>query len=318
MNEKIAVIVGPTASGKTAVAARTALMLNTEVITADSIQIYRGLDIGSAKPDREEMMGVVHHMVDVTDIDDTNFSVSVYRRLADICIRDILAARKIPLVAGGTGLYINALTYPLNFTRAPADPVLREDLMEKENAEPGYLYDLLQKVDPGSAKRLHPNDKKRLIRAIEVYETTGSTLTSYGADFANNSGVEPPYDPVMFGLTMPREILYDRINKRVDDMMRRGLLDEVRSIAQKDYDFRLPALQGLGYKQLLSHLRGECELEEAVELIKQETRRFAKRQWTWFKRDKRIQWIDVTCYNNISDVSAEIAERIKNAAEVTE
>jgi tRNA dimethylallyltransferase len=221
-------------------------------------------------------------------------------------------------VAGGTGLYINALTYPLNFTRAPADPVLREDLMEKENAEPGYLYDLLQKVDPGSAKRLHPNDKKRLIRAIEVYETTGSTLTSYGADFANNSGVEPPYDPVMFGLTMPREILYDRINKRVDDMMRRGLLDEVRSIAQKDYDFRLPALQGLGYKQLLSHLRGECELEEAVELIKQETRRFAKRQWTWFKRDKRIQWIDVTCYNNISDVSAEIAERIKNAAEVTE
>jgi tRNA dimethylallyltransferase len=262
------------------------------------------------------MMGIMHHMIDVTDIGDRSFSVVEYTRLADICIRNLLDEGNIPLVAGGTGLYINALTYPLNFTRAPADPKLRNELWERETAEPGCLYDLLRKVDPESAERLHPNDKKRIIRAIEIYESTGSTLTSYGADFSNKSEREPPFDPVMFGLTMPREILYDRINKRVDEMMRRGLLEEVRSIEQKGYDHSLPALQGLGYKQLLSHLRGECTREEAVELIKQETRRFAKRQWTWFKRDKRIQWIDVTCYNDISDVAEEIAERIKKATEV--
>ncbi|OQB25289.1 MAG: tRNA dimethylallyltransferase [Firmicutes bacterium ADurb.Bin182] len=315
MSEKIAVIAGPTASGKTDAAIKVASMLHTDVITADSIQVYRGLDIGSAKPSKQEMMGVVHHMIDIADIDDAHFSVAEYKRQAEDCIRKLIRVGKMPLVAGGTGLYINALTFPLKFTEVPADLKLRGDLIKQENQNPGYLYDLLQKIDPDSAKRLHPNDKKRIMRAIEVFKTTSRTITDFGSDFQNKAKKSPPYDPVMIGLTMPRELLYDRINKRVDDMMRRGLLEEVRSIADKGYDHRLPALQGLGYKQLLGHLRGEYSIEEAVSQIKQETRRFAKRQWTWFKRDKRIQWLDVTEYSSTDNLALHIVQLISDAKE---
>lgn len=287
---KIYLIVGPTASGKTAASISVAKRMNAEIISADSIQIYKGLDIGSAKPTAEEMDGVPHHLLDCVEIDDLGFNVSAFRDLAVKAIYDIISRDKTPLIVGGTGLYVNSLIYPLNFSKAEPDFERREELLEMERAEPGRLHKLLETIDPSSAQRLHANDTKRIIRAIEVYEKTGETLTSHGGDFANKRGDEIEFDPVIAGISMDRALLYSRIEKRIDIMLASGLLDEVDSILAKGYDRTLPALQGLGYKQLIMYRNGELSYNEAVELIKRDTRRFAKRQISWFKRDERIRW----------------------------
>ena len=290
--QKIYLIVGPTASGKTAVSIDIAKRLDAEIISADSIQIYKGLDIGSAKPTIEEMDGVVHHLLDCVAIDDTGFNVSVYRERATETIRDIAARGHKALIVGGTGLYVNSLIFPLNFSKAEPDFARRDELSKLEAEQPGYLHNMLSAIDPAAAERLHSNDTKRLVRAIEVFEQTGETLTSHGGDFANNRGEQIEFDPVIAGITMDRAVLYRRIEKRIDIMMEQGLLNEVDRLVAAGYNEGLPALQGLGYKQLLMYRRGEVTLDEAVNLIKRDTRRFAKRQISWFKRDKRIRWFE--------------------------
>lgn len=287
---KIYLIVGPTACGKTACSIEIAKRMNAEIISADSIQIYKTLDIGSAKPTKEEMSGVPHHLLDCVEIDDTGFNVAVYRERAAELIRDIVSRGKKPLIVGGTGLYVNSLIFPLDFSAAGPDFDRRDELAEIERAKPGTLHEMLQSIDPMTAKRLHVNDTKRLIRAIEVYEQTGKTLSSHGGDFANERGGEIEFEPLIAGITMDRALLYSRIEKRVDLMIEQGLLAEVDAILEKGYDLSLPALQGLGYKQLIAFRNGEYTFDEAVELIKRDTRRFAKRQISWFKRDKRIRW----------------------------
>mgnify|MGYP002552377654 FL=1 len=305
--QKLYFIVGPTASGKTAASIEVAKRIDAEVISADSIQVYRGMDIGSAKPSMEERTGIPHHMLSVVAPDEPKFSVARFREMADACIVDIAAREKRPLVVGGTGLYVNALTYPLSFTGAPADPMIREKYVSLEAELPGAAHKRLQEVDPASAARLHPNDKKRVIRALEVFELTGRPISENGEGFSALDASKLPYTVRIAGLTMPREVLYARIEQRVDRMMEQGLLDEVKALLEKGYSPELPALQGLGYKQLLSFLSGTITLSEAVEAIKRETRRFAKRQITWFKRDSRIRWYDAAAYADTSALGAAIA-----------
>lgn len=305
---KIAIILGPTASGKTGQAINAAKRLDAEIISADSMQIYKQLDIGSAKPTKKEQNGIPHHLIDFLDITTINFSVAEYKRMALDCITEIERKGKIPLVVGGTGLYIHSLTHSLDFAGAPANADIRNELLRKEQAEPGWAYEELSKVDDASYKRLHKNDLKRIIRALEVYLATGKPMSEYTTGFRNDE--QPPCDAVMIGLTMPRTKLYERINLRVNDMMERGLLNEVKQIAAMDINTSLPALQGLGYKQLLQHINGECSLDEAVEAIKRETRRYAKRQLTWFKRDERIIWLDVSEFKYESSLNDAICSII--------
>ena len=297
---KIALIVGPTSVGKTAVGVECAIRLDAEIISADSIQIYKTLDIGSAKPGAEDMRGIPHHLMDFYGIGDAKFSVAEFQRLANERITDIVSRKKLPLIVGGTGLYVNSLVFPLDFTSTPANEAFRDEMNALEEARPGSLYWLLKDKDPDSAKRLNYNDRKRIIRALEVLEFSGDGI---GTDFSNNADNDIPYEPVMIGLTMPREKLYERINRRVDIMMQSGLLDEVDALLKAGYDPKLPAMQGLGYKQLLAYRRGESTLDEAVELIKRETRRFAKRQLTWFKRDKRIHWLDMSEFKSAAEAA---------------
>lgn len=290
----LGIILGPTASGKTALGVRVAKRLGAEIVSADSIQVYRGLDIGSAKPTRQEMEGVPHHMLDVAEIDGPKFSVAAYQQQARAIIHGLQQAGRFPLVVGGTGLYISALTSPLDFTETAGDEALRQALQAQEQQQPGSLYAKLQQEDPASAQRLHPNDIKRIVRALEVKQLTGKPI---GAAFAQAASAPCPYALTMVGLTMPRPLLYARIDQRVDQMLEQGLVEEARAVWLKGLDPALPALQGLGYKQLFAYFAGSYSLAEAVAAIKQETRRFAKRQMTWFRRDGRIHWLDITQYS---------------------
>ena len=243
----LVIILGPTAVGKTAISIEIAKRLNGEIISADSMQIYKYMDIGTAKPSIEEREGVPHHLLDVVYPDEP-FNVSLYKDLATKTIKEIYSRGKLPIVAGGTGLYINSLIYPLDFTDAHEDKEYREKL-EKEAEEKGkdWLYNKLKLVDPETAKRLHPNDVRRIIRALEVYHITGKPMSEYyGRDLRKNH----QYSIVLIGLTMERNKLYDRINKRVDIMVENGLVDEVKWLMEKGYDRNLNSMQGLGYKDL--------------------------------------------------------------------
>lgn len=289
-------IIGPTASGKTSVSIELAKRMNAEIVSADSIQVYKGLDIGSAKPTEEERKGIVHHLMGIAEPDEPKFSVARFHELAEACIADIHRREKQALVVGGTGLYVNSLTYPLDFTGAAANDAIREKYAVLEEQSPGAAHALLQKVDPASAQRLHPNDKKRVIRALEVFELTGKPISENGPGFTTLDEDKLPYRPCIAGLTMPRELLYHRIELRVDMMIAQGLVEEVEKLVSKGYTVDLPSMQGLGYKELIPVVKGEKRLSDAVEDIKRETRRFAKRQITWFKRDQRIRWFDITHY----------------------
>ena len=285
-------IVGPTACGKTDAAVFAASEMNGEVVSADSIQIYRRLDKGSAKPTADEMNGIKHHLINVIDYKNEDYSAACFARDAKAAIDEIVGAGKTPIVAGGTGLYVNALLYPLNFTEVLPDIELREKLNRIEMENPGILHKRLSEVDPKSAERLHPNDTKRLIRALEVYERTGKTLTEQGGDFLNSLKNEIDIEPVIAGINMDRSLLYDRINKRVDLMIRNGLCDEAFELYNEAGRKQVLSLQAIGYKQFISYFEGEATFDETVSLIKRDTRRFAKRQIAWFKRDDRIKWFD--------------------------
>ena len=297
---RIVCIPGPTACHKTECAIELAKRINGEIVSADSVQVYLGMDIGSAKPSVEERQGIPHHMIDCVSIDTPEFSVSQYRTMAQEAIDGICSRGKVPIVVGGSGLYLNALTYPLGFA-VPRNDEMRARLSAEYDVDPLKSYARLISVDPATAKRLHPNDKKRILRALEVYDCSGKPLSAFGDDFQNETGTQAPYDAILFGLNMDRSRLYERINLRVDRMMRQGLLEEARRIYDANYNPNLPALRSIGYKQLFAYFDGADSLEHAIEQIKQDTRRFAKRQLTWFRRDLRIHWFDATEFESVKD-----------------
>ena len=288
MSKKIVVICGPTASGKTALSIGLAKAFDGEVVSADSMQIYRRMDIGTAKPTREEMDGVPHHMLDVAEPGEA-YSVSRYVEEATACVEDILARGKLPIVCGGTGLYIDGLIRGTDYQPAGTDNGIREQLegeWETQGAE--KMMARLAAADPDSAARLHLSDKRRILRALEVYLATGETITVHNA---RTKAIPPRYEAVMIGLnTEPRQILYDRIDRRVGGMLEQGLLQEVQSLLE-DGLLEGTAAQAIGYKELMAYFQGEMTLETAADLIRQKSRNYAKRQLTWFRRDERVKWI---------------------------
>lgn len=294
MNKKnVVVLTGPTAVGKTALSIALAKALDTGIISADSMQVYKRMDIGSAKIMPEEMQGVEHALIDVYEPDE-EFHVVQFQHDAKAAMERLWAQNKLPLVVGGTGFYIQALLYDIDFTTEDADTALRgkyERIAKEQGAE--ALHELLRSVDPKAAEDIHANNVKRVIRALEFFEKTGTPISAHNvAQRAKKS----PYGFAYFVLTDKRERLYARIDARVDAMMEQGLLEEVRGLKEMGYTRDMVSMQGLGYKELLAYLEGECSLEEAVYIIKRDTRHFAKRQLTWFKRERDVIWVDKSAF----------------------
>lgn len=300
---KLLCIVGPTASGKTGLAAAFAKQYNGEVVSADSMQIYREMNIGTAKPDAGEQCGVPHHMLDFLEPSE-EYSAAKYAEDARACIADIVSRGKLPVVAGGTGLYIDALLGRVSFEPQPHDDALRESLTEAGTADPESLHRRLAEVDPASAERLPAADVRRVARALEVFLLTGETMTE-----VNGRAKQRPlyYEPCMIGLCpQEREVLYRRIDMRVDMMMQNGLEEEARALYGRELSST--ARQAIGYKELFSWFSGEKSREEAIEDLKRGTRRYAKRQLTWFRRDPGIHWIRYLADVNLSLIMREAAE----------
>jgi len=309
--EPLIVILGPTATGKTGISLEIAKKVGGEIISGDSMQVYRGMDIGTAKIKHEEAKGIPHYLIDIKNPDDS-FSVAEFQKLARERIQYITNKRKIPMLVGGTGLYIHSVIDPYKFmekdlTQESNKPYRQELLKLAEEHGKEYLHKILSDVDAKAAERIHPNDLKRVTRALEYFHSTGkqisknrdATLDNTSIINRNESG--SLYNTVLIGLTMERSLLYQRIEQRVDKMMEDGLLDEVKNLLGQGYSPKLCSMQGVGYKQLIGHLEGEYTLEEAVTLIKRDTRHFAKRQLTWFKRDLRINWFEVDKYNSCDE-----------------
>ena len=289
MKRPLIILTGPTAVGKTAASIGLAKAVEGEIISADSMQVYRGMDIGSAKISRKEMDGVRHYLVDVLEPEE-EFNVVKFQRLARQAAEEIYSRNKIPIVVGGTGFYIQALLYDIDFTENDGDISLRQELEKTaEEKGPEYLHQLLQEVDPQAARDLHPNNIKRVIRALEFYRQTGQKISEHNR---KERAKESPYRYAYLVLTDDRARLYDRIDRRVDAMMEAGLLEEVRSLRDRGVKRTCTSMQGLGYKELYACLEGECSLDEAVRIIKRDTRHFAKRQLTWFRRERDVIWLD--------------------------
>ena len=289
MKRPLIILAGPTAVGKTDLSVRLAKQINASVISADSMQVYRHMDIGSAKITPEEMDGVPHYLVDVLDPEE-EFSVVRFQQMAKEAAEEIYARGQIPLVVGGTGFYVQALLYDIDFTENDGDDSFRREL-EQTAKEQGseYLHDLLKERDPKAAEQIHPNNVKRVIRALEFYQQTGKRISEHNEE---ERGKESPYEFAYFVLTDERSRLYERIDRRVDLMMEQGLLEEVRELKERGVRRDSTAMQGLGYKELYAYLDGAYDLEEAVRVIKRDTRHFAKRQLTWFKRERDVIWAD--------------------------
>ena len=289
MPPKILVICGPTASGKTALAVELALRHHGEVVSADSMQIYRRMDIGTAKPTREEMRGVPHHMLDVADPEE-DFSVARYVDMAAKCVADILSRGKLPILAGGTGLYIDSLLSGRTFAPFQPDSPLRGELEEQLRREGGAaMLARLAQVDPDSAARLHPNDEKRIVRALEVYQSTGKTITQHNLE---TQAIPPRYDALTLALAFERrEDMWSRIDRRVDQMMDQGLVAEVQGLLDSGVPATCTAMQAIGYKEMAAALLSGGDVRAAAEEIQLRSRQYAKRQLTWFKRNKAARWL---------------------------
>ena len=296
MPPKILVLCGPTASGKTALGVELALLTGGEVVSADSMQLYRGMDIGTAKPTAEEMRGVPHHMLDVAGPEE-DYSVARYVREASACVDRILSRGKLPILVGGTGLYIDNLVAGREF--AAFSGLWREELQARARAEGlPALYRQLQEVDPQRAEKLHPNDEKRIFRALEVWYETGETITDHDR---RTAALPPRYDALRIGLDFTRrEDLWRRIDRRVDQMMEQGLAEEVAGLLRQGLSPGCTAMQAIGYKEIAAALRGEVPLEQAVEEAKLRSRQYAERQRTWFRREPSVRWI---VWEEIPDIS---------------
>ena len=300
----LVVTAGPTASGKTRLAIELAKLLNGEIVSADSMQIYKYMNIGSAKPTAEEQKEVKHHLIDFLE-PDAVFSVADYTEMAHDVIGKLISDGKMPVMCGGTGLYINSVVNDITFGETDTNDDIRAELA-KTAREKGNdaLIKMLAEFDPVSAARLHPNNVRRVIRAIEFYKVTGQTISSHQEMTKQTEG---RYNPIMFCIAWDRQKLYERINKRVDKMLEDGLLEEVKRLMEAGYTKALNSMKAIGYKELIDYYNGETTLEEAVELIKQSSRRYAKRQLTWFRRDKRIHWL-----NADGDIVREAYETVNN------
>ena len=285
---KVIVICGPTASGKTALSLELAKRINGEVVSVDSMQIYKDMDIGSAKVTKEEMQGIKHYLVDCVSPDE-RYSVANYKLDAKKAIEEILKKGKTPIVVGGTGLYIDALIYEIEYQDIKINESYRKELESiKQNQGLEVLYERALKIDPEAMKKISPNDSKRIMRVLEIYEATGKNKTEQEAESRLK---EIPYNYKVFAITMDREKLYERINKRVDIMIENGLIEEVKELLKKYKEFPT-AMQALGYKEVKEYLDGELTKQEMIDKIKQESRRYAKRQLTWFRKNKQTIWID--------------------------
>lgn len=312
MKQKVLVIAGPTASGKTKISIELAKRLNGEIVSADSMQIYKNMSIGTAKPTEQEKEGIPHYMLDFLEIGES-FSVAQYKNMAMEYIENILTRGKLPIVVGGTGLYINSITEEINYDdKAEENKELRKEL-EKISKIQGnaVLYEELKKVDSEAAKRIHINDTRRIIRALEVFKTTGLTITEYQKKSKQN---DKKYDYKIVGLYMEREKLYNRINDRVDTMIENGLIDEAEDIIEEiKSKGKLTSFQAIGYKEFVPYFNGEITLNEAIDSVKQESRRYAKRQITWFKRTYGLNWVNVD--KNFNEVIEEIIELFREETE---
>lgn len=289
MKKPLIVLTGPTAVGKTSLSISLAKAVNGEIISADSMQVYKGMDIGSAKIRKEEMQGVTHYLVDILEPEE-EFHIVKFQELAKAALEEIYAKGKIPILVGGTGFYIQAVTRDIDFTQAEQETSYREELEQfakEKGAE--YLHEKLREVDSKSAENIHANNVKRVIRALEFYYQNGTPISEHNEEQKQQTS---PYNLAYFVLTAPRESLYERIDRRVDQMMEEGLLEEVKSLRERGCHRGMVSMQGLGYKEILAYLEGEYPLEEAVRILKRDTRHFAKRQLTWFRREQDVIWVD--------------------------
>lgn len=298
------ILAGPTAVGKTSLSICLAKAIGGEIISADSMQVYRRMDIGSAKIRKEEMEGIPHYLIDVLEPEE-DFNVVTFQHMAKEALREIYSKGRIPIVAGGTGFYIQALLYDIDFTEEDDNGKIRrelEELAEKEG--PGCLYEMLKEVDPESAESIHENNVKRVIRALEYYRQTGEKLSVHNA---REKEKQSPYNFLYYVVNTDREILYKRIDQRVDKMMEEGLVEEVRSLKAEGAKKGMTSMQGLGYKEILDYLEGITTLDEAVYILKRDTRHFAKRQLTWFRREKDVKWLYLPEFeNNLEKVTKKV------------
>ena len=308
MKRPLIILTGPTAVGKTSLSIKLAKAVNAEIISADSMQVYKYMDIGTAKITEEEKMGVPHYMIDEFEPDE-EFNVFIFKQKVDKYIEEIYQRGHIPMIVGGTGFYIQSIYTNVEFTETDTDHTYREELIElaKEKGNQ-YIHDMLKKVDPVSAENIHMNNVKRVARALEYYKQTGELMSKHNEE---QSEKESPYNYVYFVLNDDREVLYNRINERIDKMVEDGLLNEVESLLKKGYNENLVSMQGLGYKEIVPYIKGECTLLEALYILKRDTRHFAKRQLTWFRREPDVTMLDISQYGSREKVYEKMLEILK-------
>lgn len=308
-NLPLIILTGPTAAGKTDISIRLAEKLGGEIISADSMQVYRRMDIGTAKIRKEEMNGIPHHLIDVLEPTEP-FNVSVFKELALRAADDIYSRGKIPIMVGGTGFYIQALLYDIDFSEEHSDGYRESmELIAATSGGPDKLFEELRSVDPASCEIIHKNNVKKVIRALEFYHYNGTPISEHNSVQREKSSA---YDSMYLVLTMDREKLYNRIEKRVDIMMENGLVEEVRGLIEEGLDDTYISMQGIGYKEVYEYLKGKCTLEDAIYNIKQNTRHFAKRQLTWFRREKEVIWIDKDTFSSDEEIADHIVDLWRN------
>lgn len=309
MNKRpLIILTGPTAVGKTALSIKLAKAVNGQMISADSMQVYRHMDIGTAKIKPEEMQGIPHYLIDVLEPEE-DFNVVRFQHMAKEALAKIYAEGGIPIVVGGTGFYIQALLYDIDFEENDEDTTYRQELQQLADAKGAeYLHEMLKQVDPESALTIHANNVKRVIRALEFHHQTGLPISAHNEEQRQK---ESPYHFLYFVLNDNRQILYDRIDKRIDIMLEQGLVDEVKGLVASGCKGDMVSMQGLGYKEILNYLEGNCTLEEAVYILKRDTRHFAKRQLTWFKREREVIWLNRPDFQDDDAILAYALELIR-------
>lgn len=306
MTTPLIILTGPTAVGKTDLSIQLAKAVDAEIVSADSMQIYKYMDIGSAKVTEEEMQGVKHYLVDEIE-PDMPFSVSEYKRMAEEYIDEISSRGKNVIVTGGTGLYLNSLIFDMDFGKSDANQELRKELnKELEENGPAYMYEKLVSLDKEAAERIHPNNTKRVIRAIEV-AMSGEKMNDFSKDLRYNK----KYRPIIIVLNRDRQALYDRINLRVDIMLKNGLIEEVKGLLEKGYTKDMISMQGIGYKEIIKYFDGEYTLDEAIEIIKRDSRRYAKRQLTWFRRYEDAKWFEIDKFDSAEELKDAVVSYVK-------